>query len=87
MAHPDPRKVNEILTTILTIGGSDADGSGISVLPSGKVVKIPPRQDLQAIPAEQRDEMIVDAIQVLAQGLTDEQTRTRLEQAAAQTAG
>ena len=87
MAVVDPKKFDELLTTILTFGGGDSDGGGIGVRPSGKVIKIPPRQDLQAIPAEQRDEMIVQAVQVLTQGLADERTRAALERATAEVTG
>ncbi|MDQ4125310.1 MAG: hypothetical protein M3134_06900, partial [Actinomycetota bacterium] len=68
MGHTDPRNVvDEILTTIATFGGVDSDGGGIGIRPSGKIIRIPPRQDLQVIPADQRDELIVQAIQLLAQ--------------------
>ena len=81
MGVPDPREFDELLTTILTFGDAGGDGGGIGVRPSGKVIKIPPRQDLQAIPSDRRDEMIVQAVQILAQGLDNAGMRAALERA------
>ncbi|HYP23008.1 MAG TPA: hypothetical protein VEV43_05495 [Actinomycetota bacterium] len=74
--------VDEILTTIGSFGGGDSDGGGFDLRPSGRVIKIPPRQDLQVIPAERRDELIVHAIQVMAQDISDEQLREQMTRAA-----
>jgi hypothetical protein len=81
---PDPRElVDEVLTTIPSFDGAEKDGSGIAVRPGGKIVKIPPRQDLHVIPAEQRDELIVQAVQVLAQDISDPQLKAGHERATA----
>lgn len=83
MGHTDPaRLADEMLTVFVSLGGSDRGGPGVNIGAGGKVTKVPPRQDLQAIPAAQRDEMIVQAVQALAQGLSHDGMRAALEQAA-----
>jgi hypothetical protein len=74
---------NEVLGLMTSFGGGNRGGSGTGVGYGGKVIKIPPRQDLQALPADQRDQLIAQAVQMLAQDISDEQLREQVTQAAA----
>lgn len=88
MSQTDPARIaDEMLTVFMSFGGGDRGGSGTGILHGGKVVKIPPRQDLQAIPAEQRDEMILQAVQVLTQGLSHDGMRAALEHGTSEAEG
>jgi hypothetical protein len=83
MGNPDPRNVvNEVLGTIGSIGGAEKGAGGIFIGPGGKIVKVPPRQDLQALVGRERDELIVQTIQVLAQDLSDARLKQSIAQAA-----
>lgn len=84
MGVRDPREFNELLTTILTFGDADGDGGGGGVTSGGRVIKIPPRQDLQAFPVDRHDAMIVQAVQVLTQHVHDAGTKAALERATAE---
>ena len=77
-----PQTFDELLTFILMFGGADAGGGGIGVTDGGKVRKIPPRQDLGAsLTDERRDELILEAMEILARGLGADQTRAAIERA------
>lgn len=79
MGDKNPRViVDEILTTVGSFGGVEQGGGGFSIRPGGKLIRIPPRQDLQVIPAEDRDELIVETIRTMAQDISNEELREQV---------
>lgn len=82
MTDPDPRSiVDEILGLMVSFGGAERGGSGTGITFGGKVIKIPPRQDLQAMPTGDRDTLILQAVQVLTQDVADDRVKAALERA------
>ncbi len=77
-----PGTFEEVLTLVLTLGGADWGAGGISITGGGKIKKIPPRQDLVAMSAEQRDELILEAVEVLARRFQNDGMRAAIERAA-----
>lgn len=76
-----PRTFNELLTLVLSFGGAEVGGGGTGVTGGGKIIKIPPRQDLVAAIDERRDEMILKAVELLAQGFQNQGMRSAIERA------
>jgi hypothetical protein len=82
VADVSPRSFEEVLEFVLMFGGADRGAGGIGITGGGKLKRIPPRQDLVAMPAEQRDEQILEAVEVLAQGISNEGMKAAIERAA-----
>ncbi|HEV2757130.1 MAG TPA: hypothetical protein VG318_15290 [Actinomycetota bacterium] len=81
MAVESPSTFEEVLTLVLMFGGADRGGDGIGITGGGKIRKIPPRQDFAAMSTEQRDERILEAVEILAQGLQNGGMRAAIERA------